>query len=189
MLDRAKYMDEKEINQLIKSCQEWESNDLRYGKQQGVKVWVLVDTALQTGLRVAELANLKAADFDVKQRSLKIQRVKKKKKKKVVETLPVSKDLADHLQTYLNGRKTGTIFGVGRAALQQRFHAAIEHAHLRKDLSIHSCRHSLAVKLLKKTGNLRMVQLQLGHSSPSTTSIYADIAFEDRQQALDSLNE
>jgi len=185
MIDRGKYMNESEVNQLVKSCQEWAAYDLRYGKLQGVKIWALVDTALQTGLRVAELANLKAADFDGKH--LKVVRVKKKKK--VAETLAISKDLADHLKTYLNGRKTGTIFGVGRATLQQQFHRAIKHAHLRKDLSIHACRHTLAVRLLKKTGNLRMVQMQLGHSSPQTTSIYADISFEDRQAALDSLNE
>ena len=187
MLDRAKYMDEKEIDQLVKSCKEWESNDLRFGKLQGVKVWALVDTALSTGLRVQELANLKAADIYFKQKSLKVTRVKKKKK--VVETLPISKELADHLKTYLNGRTTGTIFGVGRAALQQRFHAAIKHAHLRDDLSIHACRHTLAVRLLKSSGNLRLVQLQLGHSSPQTTAVYADIAFDDRQAALDKLNE
>ncbi len=186
MLDRSKYMDEREIEQLVKSCKEWESNDLRFGKLQGIKVWMLVDTALSTGLRVQELANLKAADIDFKQKSLKVVRVKKKKK--VVETLPISKDLADHLKTYLNGRKTGTIFGVTRAALQQQFHKAIKHAHLRDDLSIHSCRHSLAVRLLKKTGNLRLVQLQLGHSSPQTTAIYADVSFDDRQKALDGLN-
>ncbi|MFH1881298.1 MAG: site-specific integrase [Planctomycetota bacterium] len=187
MLDRSKYMDEAEIEQLVKSCREWESNDLRYGKLAGIKIWLLVDVALSTGLRVAELANLQAADFDAKQRSLKVVRVKKKKK--VAETLPISKDLADHLKTYLNGRKTGTIFGVSRATLQQQFHSAINHAHLPKALSIHSCRHSLAVRLLKATGNLRLVQLQLGHSSPQTTAIYADIAFADRQAALDKLNE
>jgi len=187
MLDRAKYMDETEYEQLVKSCREWESDDLRYGKLQGVKVWMLVDCALSTGLRVAELANLQAADFDVKQRSLKIQRVKKKKK--VNETLPISKDLADHLKAWLKGRTTGTVFEVGRAALQQQFHAAIKHAHLRADLSIHACRHTLAVRLLKKSGNLREVQMALGHSTPQTTAIYADISFEDRQATLDSLND
>ena len=82
MLDRAKYMDEKELEQLVKSCQEWAAYDLRYGKLQGVKVWMLVDAALSTGLRVQELADLKAADIDFKQRSLKVTRVKKKKKRK-----------------------------------------------------------------------------------------------------------
>ena len=187
MLDRSKYMDEKEYEQLVKSCQEWAAYDLRYGKLQGIKIWALVDTALQTGLRVQELADLKAKDLDAKQRSLKIRRVKRKKK--IIETLPISKDLADHLQTYLNGRKTGTIFEVGRAALQQQFHRAVKHAHLRNDLSIHACRHTLAVRLLKKTGNLRLVQMQLGHSSPQTTAIYADVSFEDRQTALDSLTD
>jgi len=49
-----------------------------------------------------------------------------------------------------------------------------------KELSIHSAGHTIAVHLLKKTGNLRQVQKQLGHASAATTAnMYADISFED----------
>ena len=58
-------------------------------------------------------------------------------------------------------------------------------AGLRSDLSIHGCRHTLAVKALKKTGNLRFVQKLLGHASPTTTAnMYADISFADMQEGL-----
>ena len=39
-----------------------------------------------------------------------------------------------------------------------------------RKLSIHSTRRIVAVHLLKKTGNLRQVQKQLGHASPATTA-------------------
>ena len=56
---------------------------------------------------------------------------------------------------------------------------------LPKELSIHSARHTIAVQLLKKTGNLRLVQKQLGHASPATTAnMYADISFEDMQNGV-----
>jgi integrase/recombinase XerC/integrase/recombinase XerD len=59
---------------------------------------------------------------------------------------------------------------------------------LPKELAIHSARHSIAVHLLKKTGNLRQVQKQLGHASPATTAnMYADISFEDMQEGLNGL--
>ena len=55
-------------------------------------------------------------------------------------------------------------------------------------LSIHSARHTLAVHLLKKKGNLRMVQKQLGHASPTTTAaMYADVSFEDMQEGPNGL--
>lgn len=54
----------------------------------------------------------------------------------------------------------------------------MEKAGLPKELSIHSARHTIAVHLLKKTGNLRQVQKQLGRASPATTAnMYADISF------------
>ncbi len=67
--------------------------------------------------------------------------------------------------------------------LQQMWKASIERAGLPDELSIHSARHTLATHLLKKTGNLRQVQKQLGHASPAiTANLYADIAFEDMQE-------
>ena len=43
----------------------------------------------------------------------------------------------------------------------------------------------IAVHLLKKTGNLRQVQKQLGHASPATTAnMYAYISFEDMQNGV-----
>jgi site-specific recombinase XerC len=42
--------------------------------------------------------------------------------------------------------------------------------------------------LLKKTGNLRQVQKQLGHSSPAVTAnIYADVSFEDMREGVNGL--
>ena len=74
--------------------------------------------------------------------------------------------------------------------LQQRWKRAIRHAGLPDELSIHSARHTIAVHMLKRTGNLRMVQKQLGHASPATTAnMYADVSFEDMQNALNGLYE
>ena len=54
--------------------------------------------------------------------------------------------------------------------------------------SIHSARHTMAVHLLKKTGNLRMVQKQLGHASPVTTAnMYADVSFDDMKSGVENL--
>ena len=44
----------------------------------------------------------------------------------------------------------------------------------------------MAVHLLRKTGNLRMVQKQLGHRNPATTAnMYADVTFEDMRDGVD----
>ena len=72
--------------------------------------------------------------------------------------------------------------------LQRIWKAAVRRAGLPAELSIHSARHTLAVHLLRKTGNLRQVQKQLGHSSPATTAnMYADVSFEDMQTGVTGL--
>ena len=65
---------------------------------------------------------------------------------------------------------------------------AVAKAGLPCELSIHCACHTMAVHLLRKSGNPRMVQKQLGHGSPSTTAdIYADISFEDMRAGVDGL--
>ena len=72
--------------------------------------------------------------------------------------------------------------------LQRIWKAAVRRAGLPAELSIHSARHTLAVHLLRKTGNLRQVPKQLGHSSPATTAnMYADVSFEDMQTGVTGL--
>ena len=72
--------------------------------------------------------------------------------------------------------------------MQQIWKAAVRRAGLPRELSIHSARHTLAVFLLRKTGNLRQVQKQLGHTSPVTTAnMYADVTFEDMQAGVSGL--
>ncbi|TFB12615.1 hypothetical protein E3V33_05110 [Candidatus Marinimicrobia bacterium MT.SAG.4] len=51
--------------------------------------------------------------------------------------------------------------------------------------SIHSLRHTYATNLYKASGyNLRLVQRQLGHSSPTVTQVYADVMDSDVEEAL-----
>ena len=45
-----------------------------------------------------------------------------------------------------------------------------------------------AVHVLQKTGNLRMVQKQLGHASPVTTAnMYANVSFENMKSGVEDL--
>jgi len=161
---------------------------------------MLVDLALNTGLRVSEILRLKLSDVDLKRGSLSIIRSKKKRKK--VEILAISKELVKHLKQYfalmtvdkrLVDEENGKLF-IGKRGpittqgLQVMWKAAVKRAGLPRSITIHCARHTLAVHLLKKTKNLRLVQKQLGHASPViTAALYADVSFEDMQESLDKL--
>ncbi len=192
-IDRAKYMDMKEVKQLRTVTEAGAITDLKAGRVTGPLAWILVDLALSTGLRVSEMAALTIKDIDLKRGAISVVRLKRKKKTK--ETIALSKELTEHLKSYIDDRKSGKLFKGKRGnltaqGLQRIWKAAIKRAGLPKEISIHCARHTIAVHLLKKTGNLRLVQKQLGHSSPATTAnMYADISFEDMQNGLNGLYE
>lgn len=189
---RTKWMDDTELEQLRTVTEARAVIDARAGRTTGPLAWVVIDTATQTGLRVGELALLRVCDLDRRRRFLRVERTKKRKN--VIEQLPISKSLASHLAGFIGDRKgdeslfVGKRGPLGKRALQHIWTKAVERARLPKGYSIHAARHTMAVKMLKTTNNLRMVQLQLGHSSPVTTAnMYADVPFEDRQGALEAM--
>lgn len=218
-IDRRKYMDASEVKQLRTVAEAQSMLDLKTGRVTGVVLWLLVDIALQTGLRVSEIAALTVEDLDLKRSCMTVGRRKRFRKKvkaaasvhKVVrESLMIDKSLVQHLREYLTWRTcriddmdaerrkgltkdSGALFIGQRGALSttglmQAWKSAIKRAGLPKTYSIHCARHSVAVRLLKKTGNLRQVQKQLGHTSPVTTAnLYADVSDEDMQQGVTGL--
>ena len=190
-IDRTKYMTAEEVKTLRTYVEGWYLLDLRHGRVTGVNAWMVVDLALATGLRVSELAAIQIEDIDFKRCFIKVKR--RKRKKKVVDTLAMNPDVIKHLKEYIEDRTKGPLFigergSLTRYGLQQIWKSCINRAGLPKELSIHCARHTMAVHLLKKTGNLRQVQKQLGHASPATTAnMYADISFEDMQNGVTDL--
>ena len=178
-IDRTKYMSLAEVHKLRD-----------YAKSKGGVTWLLVDMALSTGLRVQELANIRVEDIDFDRKGMTVIRLKKKEKKP--EFMALGVDLCKHLRSSTRGR-SGALFVGQRGALtarglQQIWKMAVKKAGLPPEYSVHSARHTIAVHLLKKTKNLRLVQKQLGHSSPATTAnMYADVSFEDMQDSLNNL--
>lgn len=190
-MDRVKYLNADEVRQLRTVTEAKAIVDLRKGRMTGPLAWMVVDLALSTGLRVSELTAIQLKDIDLKRGFVKVQR--RKRKKKTVDSLAISPALIKHLKEYIGDRTAGKLFvgergNLTRVGLQQIWKAAVKRAGLPKELSIHSARHTMAVHLLKKTGNLRHVQKQLGHASPATTAnMYADISFEDMQNGVTDL--
>ncbi len=188
-LTRSRYLSETEVHTLRRACQDWALADGVKGRAGGVKTWMVVDLALTTGLRVSELTALTVADLDFIGKAIAVQR--RKKKQPVKEFIPLPSKLADHLKGYLNGRTAGPIVLGKRGPLtrrgwQQAWLQACQRAGVRP-LSIHKARHTAATILYRHTHDLRLVQKQLGHSSPAVTQVYADVTFEDMGKAGESM--
>ena len=58
-----------------------------------------------------------------------------------------------------------------------------------KDFRLHDLRHDTACKLLRATGNMKLVQQALNHTSITTTARYAHVCQDDLAAALQQLSE
>ena len=196
-IERTKWMDNREVQQLRTVTQAWAITDKAAGRVQGILTWAVVDAAMLTGLRVSELSRLNVGDVDVKRGLLQVTRSKRRDAKP--EALAIPHELVQHLRDFIEWKsdaeqdtspdaplfvgKRGNRLTV--SGLQRVWKRAIHKAGLPDEYSIHSARHTVAVALLRRTANLRHVQKQLGHSDPSTTAnMYADVSFEDMQNGM-----
>lgn len=125
------------------------------------------------GLRVAEAAALNWADID--QEANRIRVVGKGQKTRLVGLPPL---LLDSLLPDTGANVvTGTSREYTPGTLQRKINRAIKAQGV--DATFHALRHRFATVALGSTGNLLAVSRALGHSSVSTTAIYAATADTD----------
>ena len=73
--------------------------------------------------------------------------------------------------------------------LQRAFGRAVRESGVVKRAHVHTLRHSYATHLLEAGVPLVIIQEYLGHSSPSTTSVYTHVTRELRAAAVDPVND
>jgi site-specific recombinase XerD len=162
-------------------------------RQGPVRDQCVIELALGTGLRVSEISQLKIGDIDLKRggNSL-IVRHGKGDKQRVVKFSSTLKNLILEYIEYRD-KDSEYLFPSERQeymssnALQKVFKKWAMKAGLPARYSIHSCRHYYATALLKVSRNLRLTQVQLGHSNPQTTTVYAQVLDEELDEAVEKL--
>jgi len=75
-----------------------------------------------------------------------------------------------------------------RSTLQRAFRLALAASGVTKDGHIHTLRHSYATHLLEQGENLRQIQVNLGHKSPTVTALYTHLTSLCQTQHQKRLN-
>jgi site-specific recombinase XerD len=75
-----------------------------------------------------------------------------------------------------------------KSSVQDAFRAALKESKINKAASVHTLRHSWATHLLEAGVNLRLIQEYLGHSSPTTTSIYTHLTARAEDLGRQAIN-
>lgn len=138
--------------------------------------------AYSAGLRVSELVNVKLTDVDSGRMQILV-RCGKGKKDRYVNLSPV---LLDLLRAYIKNEpvrpavylfessQTGKAYPARTA--QQIFANAKERAGIKKEVGIHSLRHSFATHLPDKGTDIRYIKDLLGHFDIKTTERYLHVS-------------
>jgi integrase/recombinase XerD len=169
--------------QLPKLLNETELRKL-FNALENKKHKAMLFTAYSAGLRVSEIVNLKIADIDSGRMQIFIHRAKGKKDR-YVNLSPI---LLDILRKYLleykprpkeflfESEQTNTAYPTRTA--QQIFANAKEKAGIKKEVGIHSLRHSFATHLLDKGTDIKYIKDLLGHFNIKTTERYLHVSKE-----------
>jgi integrase/recombinase XerD len=189
-VDGVKYLTEPQIKALRKTVRD----QVATGKMTAIREWAAIDLLTSSGLRVSEAADIRCGDVKAGygESGLFVTDGKGGKSR----TVEIPDSLKHHLKSFLKwkedqGEPTGPDDPVFVGQRGQWTGQAIE-VIVKKYLSLlglyekgksaHALRHSYSVQYYRQSGHdLRGLQKQLGHSSISTTQIYADITREDIQ--------
>jgi len=151
----------------------------------------IIQTFLNTGLRVGELVRLDLAHLDLARDEIRVRG--KGDRQRIIPLNRAAKralldwlDLRDRFgqpptpALFVTRRSRKRISSRAVQLLVEKYAAA---AGL-ENVTPHTLRHTFATRLLARGANLREVQDLLGHASPATTAIYTHINHQQRREAV-----
>jgi site-specific recombinase XerD len=151
--------------------------------EESARDFLLVALLGINGLRVSEALRASVSDLGVVDGHRTLSVVRKGSKPGLTPLAPV---VVDVLDAYLEGRTTGPLLarldrnrrvvvpvvGISRQTAFDRVRHLADYAGVNPELSPHGLRHSFVTNALEGGAELHVVQLAVGHSSPTTTMRY-----------------
>jgi site-specific recombinase XerD len=185
------YLTEDEANALLATCNQ--------ATWTGRRDHAMLALTLQTGLRISELASLTRQDITLTT-GAHVHTIGKGRKERRTPLVPVTKAV---LKAWLAERPgapndplfpTTTGHTLSRDAIERRLTRAVTTAadscpSLRtKHVTMHTLRHTAAMRLLEAGNDITVIALWLGHEQLATTNIYLHADMTIKQQAIDKAN-
>jgi len=154
----------------------------------------LLETFYATGVRGGELKRLTTADVDTQEKILRVILGKGRKDRNV----PLTSAAAEAIELYLTqgrprlpmssrspllflGMRGGPMHSSTLNDVVQRW---AKQARVKKRVTCHTFRHSVATHLLKGGADIRHIQVLLGHSSLASTERYTRVEIADLKKVV-----
>lgn len=157
---------------------------------KGIRDKAMLEVMYATGIRVSELINLNVEDVNLEASVIKCTGGKK------TRLIPLYQEAAAALRAYLQdvrgamlaSPQVNALFvNVGGARMsRQGFWKILKHyqsmAHINKEITPHTLRHSFAVHLLENGADIGSVQELMGHCDISSTQLYTHMVDQHLKQ-------
>lgn len=165
----------------------------------GFRDRTIMELFYSSGLRVSELVGLNRPDFDYANLTVKLRG--KGKKERIV---PITKNAADWIKSYLEHserfrdsnihsaeidpraiflNKLGT--RLTSRSVDRKFDYYLTQSGLAGHITPHTIRHTIATHWLENGMDLKTIQVLLGHSCLSTTTIYTQVSTKLKKKIYD----
>lgn len=164
-LNKSKYLLPPEVERLNYLLKTYLDKDKRNS--------VLLFLALNTGARAQELLSIRGMDLNEYEETVYIRGLKGSNDREI----PLPSWLYKEVQKLatLNG-SPNPIFPISYNRLRQ-----IWQLYRPVPKKFHSLRHTFAIQLYKKTKDIRLIQVALGHRNITNTMIYADYVYSQQE--------
>ena len=154
---------------------------------------VILEILFSTGIRIGELVALNLHDVDLQSRQIHITG-RATRGREVTISSSSSNELAEGLRTYIELRaerelETAALF-VGRAgtrltiySIENIFKKHVRLAEIKRHITPHALRHTMAAMLVSSGTDIRQVQEILGHASILSTQVYTKLPIQKGRRA------
>lgn len=163
-LNKTKYLLEPELQSLEYLLKKFETTDERNV--------LLIELALKTGARAQELLNLRKQDINAYDETILIRGLKGSSDREI----PLHRKLFERLLSWAQKAPGEVVFDLSYNRFRDIW---VNYRPVPKKL--HALRHTFAIKLFKKTKDLRLVQMALGHRNITNTMVYADYVYSQTE--------
>jgi len=156
----------------------------------GMRDRAMMELFYSSGLRLSELAAVNRQDIDLEKLKIKIRGKGKKER-----LIPITKNAADWMHSYLNHEERHFIEQDEEAlfinytgerlstrSIDRKFQSYLKQSGLSGRITPHTIRHTIATHLLENGMDLKTIQHLLGHSTLATTTIYTHVSTKLKQQ-------
>lgn len=153
--------------------------------KESVRDSLIIEMLFQTGMRQAEMLNLKDQDVDIVQKQIRI--FGKRRKERIV---PIGDSLCSLITRYremregdygtffVHWKKNGEVVSLTKDQLYNIVTTRMGEVSTLKKHSPHVLRHTFATTMLNNGADIRTIQALLGHASLAATQVYAHTTFE-----------